>query len=612
MTKFERIIDNKKILILALVLSIAVCLFRITWLFAFEKDGNHCDEAWSYGFACSYYDPYTYLTVNDDIYLTDATYKNINEWSKGEDYWNYLTISENERFCFRSVVYNKSGDNSPPLFELLLCFVCSLFPNTFSWWYGYSINFMSFIGISILLFKITGQLTDTKWLGVVTVLYYGFSLVGTNSTLYLRMYSLLTLFSLLLVYLMLRMFKKDFKGCLKESIFIVVTMILGGLTHFYFLVFAFLLSAFLCIGLLLRKEWKSVLTYAVPTLLGVILYFVIYPYSIKKMIMGTTMYEGGLHYKYSWNLRTTLNLILEETLGFHWYIDKLVMLWALFAVVLGAILWGMLFFVFRKDEWYKRFIRKINDKVKQFATLTYYTVRSQKSLVWIVLCLTVIGYWLIASKICYVEIMSDFSDRYFFNGMTVFVVLFVCLIYGIFSTMFRKKIVFMYLGIAVILIVSLVFQNYSKIPRYLFKTGDIPLKDVIDMVDSQNVILVWENPAQLEYYSLLFMEADKVLCICTSRDDTDIRGLMSELPDDEEAYLFFEKNAYVPDDNVIYEDGNRSFCVTGDMILRLLANKSESDVKKLLYESDDRLANMKYIQTWNNATTGIMDIYEVR
>ena len=86
----------------------------------------------------------------------------------------------------------------------------------------------------------------------------------------------------------------------------------------------------------------------------------------------------------------------------------------------------------------------------------------------------------------------------------------------------------------------------------------------------------------------------------------------SELPDDEEAYLFFEKNAYIPDDNVIYEDGNRSFCVTGDMIMRLLANKSESDVKKLLYENDDRLANMKYIQTWNNGTTGIMDIYEVR
>lgn len=612
MNKIKNVSQKKGLVITALVIAIVICLFRITWIFANEKDGHHSDESWSYGFACSYYEPYDYIYVNEDIYLSDATDKYVNEWVNGEDFWNYLTIQEDERFSFDSVVYNKSGDNSPPLFEILLNFVCSLFPNTFSWWYGYCINILSFIGICVLLFATTRLLSGSKWLGVATVLFYGFSIVGLSSTIYLRMYSLLTLFTLLLVYLVVRVFKKNYRKCTLEYILIGLDMILGGLTHFYFLVFAFLFSAFFCIGLMVSKEWKALIKYAVSAVLGVVVYFVLYPYSIYKMISGTSMYDGTIQFKYLWYLRTTLSIFLTETLGFSISISLEAWLWFVFALVVIIVTFVLLSFVFRKDQWYKDFLACTKGKIVSTWKKLVLAFKSKESIIWISLWLTVLGVLLVVTKISNVQAMGLATDRYMFNDLCVFIMLFVCFLYGILRRIFAKKQIWAGIIFVAFSVFFLLLQNFHFESEYLFSAEKRTVKELTEELDSKNVILVGNAPWRLVWYAVMLMKANRVLYVNTDDDNLNLAELMKELPENEDALLLLEKSSYIPKDKVLGEGESTAFELSVNDLQLIYTAQTENELMSILDEASERLKNREFLFVEPNTFVGDIEFYSIR
>ena len=102
-----------------LVVILGFALFRLLYLFSL-RDGHHVDETWSYGFANSYYYPYIYGSMEE------GEWENVGEWITGETFKDYITVSENQRFSFDSVIYNKQLDLGPALYALVLHFICSL------------------------------------------------------------------------------------------------------------------------------------------------------------------------------------------------------------------------------------------------------------------------------------------------------------------------------------------------------------------------------------------------------------------------------------------------------------------------------------------------------
>ena len=66
-------------------------------------------------------------------------------------YPKILTL-KGKQFDFGAVARNMSDERNPPLHHMILHAICSFFPESFSWWYGYAINVLSFIGMMIALY----------------------------------------------------------------------------------------------------------------------------------------------------------------------------------------------------------------------------------------------------------------------------------------------------------------------------------------------------------------------------------------------------------------------------------------------------------------------------
>ena len=126
-----------------------ILLLQIVCMIYFgnAKQGYFVDELWSYGLANSYYHPH--------VYSDDALEE---RWVSGEYFRDYLEVLPEQRFRYGSVVYNQTQDYHPPLFYMVLHTISSLFPNTFSKWYGIIPNIVYFAVSMYLLFaSVLGQ-----------------------------------------------------------------------------------------------------------------------------------------------------------------------------------------------------------------------------------------------------------------------------------------------------------------------------------------------------------------------------------------------------------------------------------------------------------------------
>ena len=97
----------------------------LVWYYGDKKEGYFVDELWSYGLANSTEYPHIYSIQGWD-----------QKWQTPEYYMNYIEVEKGQQFDYRTVIYNQTQDNHPPLFYLILHTVCSLFPGTLSKWYG--------------------------------------------------------------------------------------------------------------------------------------------------------------------------------------------------------------------------------------------------------------------------------------------------------------------------------------------------------------------------------------------------------------------------------------------------------------------------------------------
>jgi len=260
------------VLLVALIL---LQLMRVTAVFESRED-FHLDECWSYGFANSYYDGYIARVPVDD-YATVAEWdkdavasQNFNEWTSSEVLRDFLTVQPDERFDYASVIASQKYDLSPPFHSILLYTICSFFPDTFSWWYAYAINIVAFIGAQICLFLIGRRLLKSKWLALLLVALYGFSMGAVNCFVYLRPYALLTFLTLLFCWINLLLFDRGYRHCGALIALLGIVTFLGCYTNIYFLLFAFAMTVGVCIHLIRQRRWKALFAYGFAVLAGAV------------------------------------------------------------------------------------------------------------------------------------------------------------------------------------------------------------------------------------------------------------------------------------------------------------------------------------------------------
>ncbi len=260
--------DKKhKLIFCAVLLMQLLCVLY----FGHAKQGYFVDELWSYGLANSYYHPHVY----SDNALEGT-------WVSGDYFREYLEVLPNQRFRYGSVLFNQKNDAHPPLFYMVLHTISSLFPDTFSKWYGILPNIFYFLMSILVLYRLSRRLFKNEWLALSVVVAYGFSAGAISNVIYIRMYMLLSLWITAFLELHVRwLLEKHIRS--RDLIRLMVIAYLGCMTHYYFFIVAFLSASFFAVYLLAGKKIVDAFRYCIAMVLNLFWIAVTFPTAYKKL-----------------------------------------------------------------------------------------------------------------------------------------------------------------------------------------------------------------------------------------------------------------------------------------------------------------------------------------
>lgn len=259
-------------------------LLQVGLLFYYgnRKAGFHEDEF------------YSYYSTNK----TAGLFVNDREWMERDSFYNDFVVLKGEQFRYDVVAQMQSWDVHPPVYYFILHTVCSLFPGVFSKWLGIGVNIIAFIPCFILLWYLvystltTGadkEKEKTKkqavYLAFLTCLFWGFGAAVISGVMFIRMYQWLTLFVLACACLHIKVLKKEQFG----AVFLIplgMTVYLGFLTQYYYIIFHFFLGAGFCFILLRSKKLKELLLYIVTCAVGLGGAILSYPASMAHIFRG--------------------------------------------------------------------------------------------------------------------------------------------------------------------------------------------------------------------------------------------------------------------------------------------------------------------------------------
>lgn len=528
--------NRKTYIILLLIIIICDCLMLL--IFEGKKD-FHMDEVWSYSLSNSHEKPFLFYWQigTGEIGSETRTYKlkageenpfNIDrdnkfyeQWHSGEEFHNYLTVQEDERFDFANVYYNQTCDVHPPLYYLLLHTISSFFPDSFSKWYAASIN-LFFYSLSLLaLFFLGRQMfkSDKKALLAVTV--WGLSRAGLSDAVFLRMYMIMTFLTILLAYFHMQLIE-NYK--IKYVALIFTINLLGFLTQYYFYIFSFFITASVCIYLLFKKKIKQLLIYACTVLAAVGAAILVFPAAVIHLtqgcytdttVNGLTSFLGG---------RYLLTYLLQDFTGLAYY-DKTLLadLLPIIVLVFVIILW-------------LRFCKKEADKKEKIIAVIG-RIRAGN----VILLISLIFSGILIGNIS--PNMQYFSDRYIFALYPIFVLPFVsvvCFLVKKLTSRFKIR-KYCFQTAAAVLMALTVMSNTLNENRYFGISLNSPeVNDIIsDAADGGTFYYIPDRERIIHLFAPFFINSDKVYP-AHALDDSLIRIINENEIGAESAYLIFE------------------------------------------------------------------------
>lgn len=530
----QKIVSKNKYWML-LILLIVIQLFRVIYVFNFEKEGYHSDELWCYGLANSYYDPFIFSNGSCFDFDNLDYRHNFNEWLDGSVYRDYIEVGDNDRFAYGSVIYNQSKDQLPPFHYILLHTICSFFPNTFSMWYGLSINLFMLIFTNLFLYLLARKLFKSEYMAILTVGFYGFGIGALQTFMYIRMYATVTFFVVLLTYLHAKMLL-DEQYNLKVWIALFIATALGGLTHYVFLFYAFFMAAFFCFFYLFSKKIKRLFFYATSMLAGVGGVLAVFPYAIEQLTGNREKYSGTIPSRLE--IAYVINRTFMENTGIFTQIYHSQLYIYVGAIILVALLFlCAAVFICRNEEWLHRYVNTFKADIRD-AFGHRKELCTKKSFFVITLLVATIAEVCVASYICNVVRMGLHSNRYLFCAYPCFCLLFagfVFILIKVITVDVKKRGILMLFVMAAFVILS----NVRNTNNYIFPNDaeGMPLTDIPADAD---VILAVSDDWLLVTYSHVLKDANKVINLNLAEYDS-FPDIVKQLPDDgKDVYLIFD------------------------------------------------------------------------
>lgn len=477
--------------VLVLMLILAVFLG-----FSFRKSGMFIDEIYTYGLSNSYYSPFLIRIENPNIIDTVFT---------RADFYEYVAVGEQERFAFDSVYYNQTMDVHPPLYYFLIHGLSSLHPGAFSKWTGLCLNALLFAVTLFLLYMIPLRLKQGRTIAVITVILYGLSTMGMSTALMIRMYILLTLFTVALIYLVICYWETSRPLYAVASGFCIF---LGFLTNYYFSLYAFFLCAFLDIWFLLRKKYKNFLVFSAAALSGVAGFLLCWPSFFVHMTRD--------HLVSGTNAVSNLSQMFASLDSLFYYV-KVIVKGVLPSVLTVIFLTGVLFgFLHQKAELWKKI--RISPLAGIIVVPAFLTL-------------------LLVAAICPV-----FADRYVYNIAPVFVLLIAFILdllvqSGGNAVSVRSK----RMAVLIPLVVSLLVMSVNE-PDYLYEEHNGYKYQLAEHEDSFCVFFQENYVAPITQSLIQLMYFDEVFV--TNRSGETLQAYLAEKGNPEEVVVFVDTSEF--------------------------------------------------------------------
>lgn len=272
---------NNLILIICCVISLLPAIY-----FSFRKDGLFCDEIWTYGIANS--------TSHYALEPLAIHNQNSNGWMSGKYFSDYLEVNTGEEFDYNAVIQNSKVDSHPALYYYILHTVSSFFPNTFSKWYGLIPNILIFIIALIYFNKLCLLVFKKPWAYFVPTIW-AISAAGINDVIFIRMYMLATLFSIMFTYYFwVFMCKK--KILIRNYIGLGLSIALGILSEFTLIPYFGIIAVLYLIFLIIKREFKKALPLLGTAIIGISLGNILYPAFFTSLIGNLLGKQGYMDF----------------------------------------------------------------------------------------------------------------------------------------------------------------------------------------------------------------------------------------------------------------------------------------------------------------------------
>jgi len=275
--RIYRFFNQKPLYILAVIIFMQLLVIVC---YNSKKNTLHFDEAVT-------------LRISNESQLSDIFCYPKNKFITSQELKNSLKIEKNERFHYDFVYKNSKLDKGvPPLYYLLLhtaYSVYSFFSDDFSMQPGIVLNMVFFVLASIVLYFVSRFIFEPD-LALLPNLLWGFSTGAISSVFFLRMYALVTVLYLLLLYIVFNIIRNK-NASLKDYVFLGFTIYFGIMTHYHFVVWAFLVIAFYFI-VMYRRSIAIIFKSCIAVLLAVVLSIASFPVTSNALNSGHRKWFG--------------------------------------------------------------------------------------------------------------------------------------------------------------------------------------------------------------------------------------------------------------------------------------------------------------------------------
>ena len=225
-------------------------VFTLLMIFVISmKIDYHMDETLTYGLsnhAGSYYmEPIDGIRYEPSI----------------QPYIDYLGATSLSPSSFWIPYINQASDSHPPIYYMIIHFVCGLFKRTFSRWQAGSVNILFALGTLFLVRKMISLLTDNKLIYRSLSWAFVFCSAILSEVSFFRMYVMVIFLTTLTTYLFIWQIEKE-RGILFYAL-ISIVVLTGALTHYGTLIYSALICITYGIYLLIHKKWKDAVIFCV-------------------------------------------------------------------------------------------------------------------------------------------------------------------------------------------------------------------------------------------------------------------------------------------------------------------------------------------------------------